>query len=79
MFTLYIDDAGTDVNKRFDVIRMLTIEYGMPLGDAKLLLVGVRVKLKSGKVSELQAIQVRLEFLGASGVIECCTTESDDA
>ena len=53
-------------------------EYRMPLADAKMLLCGVRVRLMTGKVSEMQAIQERLEELGASAVIETWTEEVDE-
>ena len=59
MFALYVDHAGTDVNRRFEVVRILIGEYRMPLADAKMLLGGVRVRLMAGKVSEMQAIQRR--------------------
>jgi hypothetical protein len=67
MLALYIDHAG---QKRFEVVRMLADEYRVSFADTKLILAGVRVRLKPGEVSEMYALQEKLEELGAIAVIE---------
>jgi hypothetical protein len=75
MLALYIDHAG---QKRFEVVRMLAEEYRVSFADTKLILAGVRVRLKPGEVSEMYALQEKLEELGASAVIEPSPDEEEE-
>lgn len=67
MPALYLDNAGT---KCFEVVHLLMSDYGTSSADARMILIGVRVRLMVRLGLEMQELKDKLEELGARTVID---------